>query len=649
MHYSSAPTQPIQCKATRTRIRRPGRSFIGIDSHRFRILFLSFKDAAQHDSHPPRAKAALFLESLETRTLLTVNGWQGYALNPQHTALSTVASQPLQGILWKTPVDTDPQYTSGGDLLIHYGSPLMTAANTVLVPVKTGVSGPFEVEAVSGFTGAQEWTLTSNYVLPPSSGAGGYNWTPNYSPTLTPGNRLYYAGLGGTVNFITTPDATGPSAPATSSIAFFGNSSYAANPSAYNSAVFINTPITTDSSGDIFFGFQVTGTNPSGLASGIARIDANGTGTWVPTVPGMSQVATNSGPAVSNDGNTIYVMETTGNSGNGKLVALNSHTLAVTAQVALVDPHTGKLATITNNATAAPMVGPDGDVYVGVLETPFASNNDRGWLLHFTGNLATEKTPGAFGWDDTPSVVPATMVPSYHGTSTYLLMVKYNNYAGLGSGTGDNKVAVLDPDATEVDPVTGTTVMNEVLSIEGPTPDSEHDSQFPGAVREWCINDAVVDPATDSILVNSEDGNLYRWNLTSNTFTQQITLTAGVGEAYTPTMIGPDGTVYAINNATLFAVGSTTAASYKVTGFPASSTAGTPSSFTVSAYNAYGDLMTGYTGTVKFTSSDPNAVLPAAYPFTAADKGSHAFSATLNTGGARRSPRPIPPHQRSRG
>ena len=40
-----------------------------------------------------------------------------------------------------------------------------------------------------------------------------------------------------------------------------------------------------------------------------------------------------------------------------------------------------------------------------------------------------------------------------------------------------------------------------------------------------------------------------------NTFTQVVTLTAGLGEAYTPTIIGADGTVYAINNATMFAVG----------------------------------------------------------------------------------------------
>jgi hypothetical protein len=57
------------------------------------------------------------------------------------------------------------------------------------------------------------------------------------------------------------------------------------------------------------------------------------------------------------------------------------------------------------------------------------------------------------------------------------------------------------------------------------------------------------------VLANSEDGVLYRWDLTTNTLSEQVVLTAGLGEAYTPTLIGADGTVYAINNGTLFAVG----------------------------------------------------------------------------------------------
>ena len=43
--------------------------------------------------------------------------------------------------------------------------------------------------------------------------------------------------------------------------------------------------------------------------------------------------------------------------------------------------------------------------------------------------------------------------------------------------------------------------------------------------------------------------------MTSNTLSETNVLTAGVGEAYTPTIVGVNGFVYAINNAILFAIG----------------------------------------------------------------------------------------------
>jgi hypothetical protein len=480
--------------------------------------------------------------------------WSGYGHDAQHGTISAVPSQPMNRILWQTPVDLNPQY-NGDELLIHYGSPAITRSNTVIVPVKTGATGGFEVEALAGTTGATNWIRTTDYVLPP------HNWTPSFSPVLTPKNRVYFPGLGGTVYYCDTPDTTNP-APVIGHLAFYGLTNYSNNVNAYSNNVFINTPITSDRYGNIFFGFQVTGSTPLNLQSGIARIDFNGTGTWLAATnaagdTAISKVVMNCAPALSNDHKTLYVAVNTGNFGSGYLVALDSRTLAPLAKIHLQDAKTpANNATLPDDGTASPTVGPDGDVYFGVLENPFASNHDRGWLLHFNSALSQTKTPGAFGWDDTASVVPASLVASYHGGSPYLLMTKYNNYAdSFAHGNGVNKIAILDPQNSMTDPVSSNAVMSEVITIAGPTPDDDFTNNFPNAVREWCINSAAVDPATKSVLANNEDGKMYRWDLTSNTLSETITLTTGIGEAYTPTLVGMDGTIYAINNATLFAIG----------------------------------------------------------------------------------------------
>jgi hypothetical protein len=67
---------------------------------------------------------------------------------------------------------------------------------------------------------------------------------------------------------------------------------------------------------------------------------------------------------------------------------------------------------------------------------------------------------------------------------------------------------------------------------------------------------------------------------------------------------------------------------------PGGPTAGSAFNVTVTAKDAYGNLATGYRGTVHFTSSDAKAVLPANYTFTSGDAGQHTFSITLKTVGA---------------
>ena len=75
------------------------------------------------------------------------------------------------------------------------------------------------------------------------------------------------------------------------------------------------------------------------------------------------------------------------------------------------------------------------------------------------------------------------------------------------------------------------------------------------------------------------------------------------------------------------------ASALKVTGFPTTDTAGTAGNVTVTAFDPYGNVATGYTGTVSITSSDSQAVLPSSYTFVAGDAGVHSFSVTLKTAG----------------
>jgi len=90
------------------------------------------------------------------------------------------------------------------------------------------------------------------------------------------------------------------------------------------------------------------------------------------------------------------------------------------------------------------------------------------------------------------------------------------------------------------------------------------------------------------------------------------------------------GTIAA--NTTSVNVVSADAAELLVSG--ASATAGVASSTTVTARDTFGNTVGSYSGLVAFTSTDGQAVLPAAFTFAATDAGQHAFAVTLKTAGS---------------
>lgn len=493
--------------------------------------------------------------------------WGTYGQNPQHQALSRHAAAPLQRIKWSTPIDENPPYDEGGDLLIHYASPVITHGNTVVLTVKMapadiGLPDRFRADGRKGGNGHLVWSMPTDWVAPP------HNWFPSCSGTLVDENSYAIPASGGTV--LVRENANAGSS-GVQRAAFFGLDNYNSNKDWCDANVFVTTPLTGDRAGNLWFGYRVLGAVPGGFpaigAGGIARISLDGHQSWFTTVAdatgdgAITQVQTNCAPALSVNGGAVYIAMRNDSSYHGYLVKFDSHTLAPLAKALLKDPYSGNDARVLNDGTSSPMVGPDGDVYFGIFNNPYMDSH--GWMSHFDGDLNPKAAIGAFGWDDTASLVPAALVRSYTGSSPYLILTKYNKYAGfyypqIGQlSTGINLIAVLDPDTGgTVDNRTSLNVMTEVITVQGVTPDDFFRSiGWPDAVREWCINTAAIDPHTRCAIINSEDGILYRWDFDTNSLTEKITLAPPTGEAYTSTAIGPDGTVYAINNATFFAVG----------------------------------------------------------------------------------------------
>jgi uncharacterized repeat protein (TIGR02543 family) len=109
--------------------------------------------------------------------------------------------------------------------------------------------------------------------------------------------------------------------------------------------------------------------------------------------------------------------------------------------------------------------------------------------------------------------------------------------------------------------------------------------------------------------------------------TGSITFTSASSKSTTAT-IGGTGTITATFTQAVLAK--------FVFGSISSKTAGTAFSVTITAEDAGGNTLTGYTGTVHFTSTDGQAVLPGDYTFTSTDSGVHTFTNgfTLKTAGS---------------
>ena len=134
--------------------------------------------------------AVVLLLAVFHSTVSPAHAQSTFAGNAQHTAIYAPAAQALNSVRWSTPLDLN------AGTLAHYGQPLISAANTIFAPIKTGLDDGFRIDALDATTGAAKYTLATDYAQPP------HVWILAYQPVLAPspgGTRLYYAGAGGTL------------------------------------------------------------------------------------------------------------------------------------------------------------------------------------------------------------------------------------------------------------------------------------------------------------------------------------------------------------------------------------------------------------------------------------------------------------------
>ncbi len=272
---------------------------------------------------------------------------------------------------------------------------------------------------------------------------------------------------------------------------------------------------------------------------------------------------------------------------------------------------TGTVANLAFSAPAATNAGDSFNVTVSAVDALGVVNTGYTSTVHFTSS-------------DAQAVLPAdyTFTAADAGTHTFTVTLKTAGAQSLGAHevggtTGGGATVTVAPLAAQS---LGLAIGGGPVGFFRPLSVVAHDvfgnvaTGYSGTVHFTSSDPAAVLPP-DTALVNG----VATVNVKLMTVgTQTITAT----DLANPAMTGAVSSDATPPIPTAFVV----------SGYPGT-TAGVANTFTVTVRDSIGQVATGYTGTVVFSSSDVRAGLPASYTFTAADAGAHTFTATLKTAG----------------
>jgi methionine-rich copper-binding protein CopC len=267
-----------------------------------------------------------------------------------------------------------------------------------------------------------------------------------------------------------------------------------------------------------------------------------------------------------------------------------------------------------NPATFTPsevtITGPDGTIS-GVSVAAVTGSNDH----EFTISFPTQTAAGTY------TVKMGPDIQDWYGND---MNQNRNGVNGEPSDAFVETIRQTAPGSADILSVTGipatvTAGTSATFTVTALSPNGGTDTGFVGTIAFTSSDPQAGLPA--NYTSTASNNGTHTFTVTFRTAgPQSITATDTANAA----IIGTEDNII---------VQGAAASSLKLTGFPTTDTAGAPETFSVTAYDAYGNVATGYLGTLEFTSSDPKAVLPAEYAMAPEDQGTFTFTATLETAG----------------
>jgi uncharacterized repeat protein (TIGR03803 family) len=596
---------------------------------------ITWKNPAPISPSTPLSGTQLDASATDPNTGATVPGT--FVYTPAAGTILPLGSQTLSVTFTPTNTIEYTAVTASVKLVVEPLTPVITWSTPAPLSYGTPVSGvQLDATAADPYTGS---LLTGTFVYTPPAGTILLRGNNILTVTFTPSDTTDYT----TANASVT-EAVAPSYSVDDLASF--NHTDGADPEA---------GLIMDSSGNFY------GTTESGGPDNYGTIFELASGSSSPTTLASFNDTNGASPKagliVDSSGNLYGTTEYGGANGYGTVyeLARGSSTITTLASFGAgsgVYPYAGLIMDSSGNLYGTTLgVTTSGIDYVGVVDstvfelakgsstiTTLASFNGMLYpygalMMDSGGNLYGTTFSGGAKGDGTVFELAEgsrsiTTLASFNGANGIkpeagVLMDRSGNLYGTASAGGANghgTVFELAQGSGTIAALASFNASNGSAPLAGLIADSSGDLY-----------------GTTELGGANGDGTVFELNPASGDFTSMLAFSGANGEnPEAGLIIDASGNLYgttelggASKYGTVFALPTSTPPSFQVSGLPASTSAGAPQTFTVTV-QLNGATDTGYTGTVHFTSTDGQAVLPANYTFTA---GVATFTTTLKTAG----------------